>query len=341
VTIEDVSLGCELVFDIEVEEYPAEYISDIIITQPTCATPGEIQFTINTQGDVNFLTMSVTHPNGADVFMVEPGVLLLSEYMDITAGDYTVEIFIGDAGPDCIESFSATIDMVQGITIVEEAVFPPSSPSGMDGSAIIIVSPPGDAPYMIFVNGELYGSSPGEIIEIGGLGVGAYTVQVIDASGCESNELIIMVPFPDNILAFGTGMVNVSASTSNPEHTTVDEGWANSTWMSVDYRVGKMPQRIRITYIAPSFINRHNSTSRLRGDYAFPIEWKPGDRLAMVASAGIGMDNFQHLWNAHAMLEGEVRWQVGKKMSVHGLVNTLFGEQAPRATWSVNIELPF
>lgn len=109
VTILETVSGCTENFTLNLTEYPANYISNIIITQPTGSDPGEIQFTLNTQGGVPFLSVSVDHPNGLQTFTIEPGVVVLSDYIEIVPGSYTIEAFIGDAGPDCVDEFSAVI----------------------------------------------------------------------------------------------------------------------------------------------------------------------------------------------------------------------------------------
>jgi hypothetical protein len=123
VTIHETGTGCTENFTLSLTEYPANYISNIIITQPAGMDPGEIKFTLNTQGGVPFLSVSVDHPNGLQTFTIEPGVVVLSDYVDIVPGSYTIEAFIGDAGPDCVDDFSATINTPPSVNRVQNVIF--------------------------------------------------------------------------------------------------------------------------------------------------------------------------------------------------------------------------
>jgi large repetitive protein len=252
VTVTDNNLGCDLDFTTNVPENPAEYISDIVITQPSCSDPGDIQFTAtsNTPGE---LVMNVIHPNGLDIFFIDPGVVRLSDFVSITPGDYTIEIIDPEAGTDCFEFFEATLNPAQMLQIATEAVFPPSEPTAMDGSAIIVVIVPGVFPYTVLVNEVPYQTANTNTIQINGLGVGEYVVQIIDATGCMSNVLLVIIPFPDIILSFGTGISNVSYDVANEQPnvpTTIDE-WRNGLWVSVKYPVKGLRQELQMMYMIP------------------------------------------------------------------------------------------
>ena len=146
VTIHETVTGCTEVFNLMLTEYPANYISNIVITQPTSMDPGEIQFTLNTQGGVPFLSVSVDHPNGVQTFTIQPGVVVLSDYIDIVPGSYHIEAFIGDAGPDCVDDFSATINTPPIVEDEQNVVFSfgaalVNSPLTADNGQIVHSSP--------------------------------------------------------------------------------------------------------------------------------------------------------------------------------------------------------
>jgi hypothetical protein len=216
-TVTDLSLGCDLSFDAFLPENPPDYIEDVTVIQPACGVSGEITFTVIGQGGME-LAMYVEHPNGFDLFIIEPGVLTLSDYISITPGTYLVEIGLNGGDPECVEVFGVELEPGGSpLEIIAEAVFPPSSPSAMDGTAIIVALSPGELPYEILVDGMSYGVAIAHVFEVGGLGIGPHTIQIIDAFGCASNELDIFIPFPDVVLGLTAGWQNGPVYVGQPE----------------------------------------------------------------------------------------------------------------------------
>jgi hypothetical protein len=247
VTIEEINTGCILEFEIDLPEYPADYIQNLIVTQPSCSESGEIQFTLTAPNPGDILNLSVEHPNGSEVFFVSPGDIALSDYVDITPGLYMIEVFIGNAGPDCVDAFSVTINPPPIISIGVEAVFPPSSPSGMDGMAIIAVIDPGEVPYLIFLNDAFYGADTDETIEVTGLAVGAYSLYITDNAGCVSNTVFFEVPLPDIIISVQSVLTNGPITASTPEQTLRTDGpvFFHGMSVSLSYPMGKRWQQWR------------------------------------------------------------------------------------------------
>lgn len=266
VTIMDVNLGCDLVFSVELDELAPEYVSDVMVTQPQCGAMGEIQFTASTSSQ-NGIEITVTHPNGIDVFFVDPGVILLSDYVPIVPGEYSIEVADAGAGPDCFETIDVTINPSAQIEIMVEAVFPPTEPTSMDGVAIIVITVPGAPPYTVLLDGNPIFDTPDEVFTIEGLDVGQYTVQIIDSEGCTSNEVIIDVPFPGISFSFGTGLIFSSSDQSNeqPGFASGDYGIRNAVIVSAEYWLGTIPQELRLTY-APGLNGWLGSHSRPYGE---------------------------------------------------------------------------
>ncbi len=252
VTIMDLNLGCDLNFVVQLQENPADHISDIIITQPTCGSSAEIQFTASTTSG-NPLLMQIFHPNGSNLFFIQPGMVFLSDYVSITPGGYTIEIRDAGAGPDCTDSFSATINPPSGaIEIFAEAILPPSEPSAMDGVALIGTIVQGELPYEILLNGSVIGLALDHFFEVGGLGVGPHTIQVIDALGCASNVLNIFVPFPDIILSFGTGVQpTFLPAHAEPTAPGARQEWRNTLLVTIQYPAQKFGYETRLTMASP------------------------------------------------------------------------------------------
>jgi len=252
VTITDLNLGCDLEFSVVLSENPAEHIDDIIITQPACGVEGEIQFTLTTNSQ-NPLVMSVSHPNGDDLFFTDPGIILLSDYIAITAGEYTIEVFDAGAGPDCFESFTVTLVATPSLEIFAEAVIPPSEPTAMDGIAIIIAIVQGTLPYEILLNGSSWGLALDHAFQVTGLGAGAYTIQIVDANGCVSNILDVLIPFPPITMSFGMSMMQTEINESKAEPVSHEPFtlWRSILTGSMEYYIGNIRQEVIARYAVP------------------------------------------------------------------------------------------
>ncbi len=290
VTIVDNNLGCELEFTVPLTETPGEYISNIIVTQPSCGVIGEIQFTASTSSQ-NQLVMTINHPNGNNTFIVDPGTIVLSDYVQIEPGTYMIEVYDEGAGPNCIESFTVTLTMTSGIVIAVQNIDPPSSPSAMDGVAIITATTPGILPYTIFLNGLPFGTANQHTFAINGLGVGDYSVQVQDANSCFSNILQVHMPNPGFLVYFGTGMI--SYHQVQPEESEADyfiPTWSNALLGSVHYNIGKLNQEIRMSYSAIRTRQvtdiTHGYAEILQMSTLKQMEWK---RIQFSLDAGLGI----------------------------------------------------
>jgi len=261
VTIQDTGTGCSEDFTINLTEYPANYISNIVITQPTCAHPGEIMFTLNTQGSAPFLSVAVDHPNGIQTFTIEPGVVVLSDYINIVEGSYAIEVFIGDAGPNCIDDFSVNINAAPAVVIAAGPITPPSSQGAMDGMVQIMVTDPGVTPYTIFVNNAFHGTTSSSTFQVSGLATGFYDVQIVDATGCMSNVLMVIIPLPNIVLSLGVALINTPiTSVKDQPGPALPNSWHLASMGSMHYRLGKREQLVRMIY-SPAHYNFHFSYS--------------------------------------------------------------------------------
>ena len=202
-TVTDNDLGCDLEFSTTIGEDPSDYISDVQVIQPSCTDDGDIVFTVSTPG-TGAIEMDVTHPNGTLNTVVPEGQVVLSDYIAITPGDFTITITEVAAGVDCSNSFDVTLDPPPpGPTIAVEAVFPPSSPTADDGSIVVAITSPSTGPYTILLDDIDIGTTADVVFTVDGLGAGFYNIQIVDANGCVSNILNVEVPISSPGLQLG------------------------------------------------------------------------------------------------------------------------------------------
>ena len=211
-TVMDNDLGCDLTFNTTIGETPSDYISDLQVTQPSCPADGEITFTVTTPG-TGAIEMEVIHPNGVLTTNIPEGPVVLSDYISITPGNYTITITEVAAGAACSNTFDVILDdPPPGPVIAIEAIIPPSDPTAEDGAIIIAVTTPTIPPYTIILNGAEIGSSADPVIPIEGLMAGFYSVQIRDANGCESNILDVEIPITGQGLQLGVSVLTLPPS---------------------------------------------------------------------------------------------------------------------------------
>lgn len=219
VIITDTEFNCSLSFSFDLPQAPINHIDNLVVTQPACNEDGEISFIVFTSGGQS-LAMTVEHPNGNDQFLIVPGTIQLSDYVPIQPGIYNIDVFNTAAGPSCAESITVQIFVGTSVQITIMTINPPSTENGNDGSILVNAFSPGQLPYTILLNGANYGTANSHMFTVEGLSVGQYTIQIVDAAGCESNTIMFGVPPPTGILAFGTGVVMGNVSSTIPEHGT-------------------------------------------------------------------------------------------------------------------------
>jgi hypothetical protein len=351
VTITDLDLGCTFEATIILEGLPANYIEDIEVIQPTCEGDGDVHFMALSPGG-NSLSMSVTHPFGAADFVIEAGLIQLSDYVTTVPGEYFVEVSDPLAGPGCSESFTVTLNEppLPQIQVVE--IFPPSTPSAMDGSAFVEVIQPGQLPYAVYVDGIFSFTVNQNNFFLLGLGVGAHTVHLVDIVGCQSNTVQFVVPVPTEIFAFGVSITDAGTyTTSNEQPTQYHPGKIWQSVLSGSYRfdVGGIQQVVRVLY-APRL--RMNIGEVADGFVAMEylsgpddIQWKG---IGLRAQAGLGTYFIKHdpALNQEAepyywLIRASVEQSVFKRILLSGSISARGLDYIAPISWEFGFRMPF
>ncbi|MBK8954965.1 MAG: hypothetical protein IPM34_05330 [Saprospiraceae bacterium] len=250
VSITDVIKKCTLDFSASLGELPAEYLRNLRITQPRCQTPGEIRFEVFSSG-AGPIKMILTHPGGSGTYTVPRGTINISSYATIVAGEFLIQLYDESAGLDCMHETSVTIEPPMSVEIILEAVIPPSSPSAADGTALIVATMPGTLPYVVLLNNLPYQTAFDHFIEVGGLGVGTYMIQLRDAANCLSNKLTVVV-LPRSVSISGGYFLSIEKT----KNSTIEGNknvkpyikYDHSVYASITYEFLKIPVSSHIIF---------------------------------------------------------------------------------------------
>lgn len=203
-TITDNELGCNLSYEVIIPSNEPSYVSNIFVLQPSCKVGAEVHFEIG--GTMGPFLMTVTSPFSIEEYLVPQGIVLLSDYQAIVPGEYFIDVYDINAGPECSETFSVFIEEAAGLVIEVVSVIPPSSISANDGAIVVLVTGPGTLPYAIWLNDDGWGEAIDNEFIIDGLSVGDYSLFITDTEGCTSNVVEVFIPPPmtsDIELGFG------------------------------------------------------------------------------------------------------------------------------------------
>lgn len=234
VTATEGSTGCTAVASVTVDEIPGQYITDLVITAPSCDEDGEIHLIVATDFSPT-LIITIVYPGGDETIVVEPDCILLSEYVPITPGNYTITVQDPLQGHACAEIVGFTLGGTNtgpGLILLE--AIPPSGATASDGALVLLIEPYTTPPFDIFLNGVLWGSTIDEVFTIFGLPAGPYIVQVTDASGCSSNQVEAFLLATQPLVSWETLsgrplLVPQTSSGSWVEHPTKDVGIVQAT----------------------------------------------------------------------------------------------------------------
>jgi hypothetical protein len=137
-------------------------------------------------------------------------------------GDYTITLADPGLGAACLDVFTVTLDPPPPSPMIAlEAVMPPGSPSGNDGSMTIVITEFVSPPFTVLLNGVNWGMVSEQVFTIGELAGGTYEVMVVNANGCTSNVLLVEIPFSRPGWQLSTNLTTppvIWAVDGGPEH---------------------------------------------------------------------------------------------------------------------------
>ena len=136
-------------------------------------------------------------PNGQITIAAEPGFTYSWSngetgpiISNLTAGTYTVTIVNGDLS--CSQTLPIVVPEAPPYELEVSSVSNPSGPGAADGVVEFVIATANTTPpYIIYLNGSVYGFTTNAVFEIEGLSAGVYSVFVVDANDCMSEVIAV------------------------------------------------------------------------------------------------------------------------------------------------------
>ena len=301
VTITHPNGCCIQTFSVDLDQNPAMFVSNVVVTQPQCGLGAEIQFDFSSVSPGPW-SMDVIHPGGEMIFSIVPGTIQLSPLLVLAEGMYSVTVIDESAGVDCTDGFEAVIQSSSALEIALDGIVPPSGPTADDGMIIIAVSSPTNSPYTIMVNEVFWGVTSQLLVSMDGFGVGFYNIQFVDSNGCLSNVLSVEVPVSGEI-QMSVSMTNSQNHQMRPEFPAPPSYFGPAVYVAIPYRVFNLKNEFRVGFVT---------------------RWQPEQSFLPL---GVRMEHFSEL----------IRWQKKQwTLSVYPGVHIDFNGEIIHPGWNLN-----
>ncbi|MBK9255435.1 MAG: hypothetical protein IPM42_08110 [Saprospiraceae bacterium] len=181
--------ACNQIFSVQVETTNVPYLTTSDITHESCNNKAEI--ILNVFGPVSgFLNFLVFGPSGNHQFSVPSGNILLSNFIPLTSGIWTLSINDAAAGPQCAQQYTFELLPYLPPVLTLLDFQPPSSPTAKDGIVFVQLTG-GNPPYNIVGPGMTYANLMPGFNALQGFPSGVFSLFATDASGCMTNIIIV------------------------------------------------------------------------------------------------------------------------------------------------------
>jgi hypothetical protein len=217
----------------------------------------------------------------------------------------------------------------------------------MDGIAIIVVTVPGTLPYEILLNGNSWGVALDNVFQVSGLEVGAYTIQIVDASGCVSNILDVSIPFPG--IAFNLGMswfqTDVNEINDEPVSQALATQWRSTVTSSLAYYVGKTKQELLAKFVVP--VADHPGFTELAYISDIRRYTLKGGSVALQGGLGSHFEKHESISTEstalpkYLLLKAGSEYTIAKRFRLHGSIEMRCWDRIEKPRIELGLSIPF
>ncbi|MCB0681188.1 MAG: hypothetical protein KDC32_09685 [Saprospiraceae bacterium] len=200
ITIIDATITCSQILDLTIPADPIVYINGVEVIEYACNAPGDILLDLTTPGP-GPLVIELQGPSGNIQLNVPPGLVSLGAASELFPGAYIVTVYDQQAGPGCSEQLDVFLAEAPPYPLDLVSVVHPSAPGAADGSISAVVADPlAVPPFTILLNGVPAGTAPDPLLSVTGLAAGTYELMAVDANGCPSMPISILLIAPPGFL---------------------------------------------------------------------------------------------------------------------------------------------
>ena len=244
VTVTHPTGACQQVFSVSIPQTQHPYINHSDVIDESCNQKAEI--ILNLTGPASgILTITAIGPVATFTFTVPSGNVLVSNFVTLIPGLWTLVINDAAAPPSCAQNYNFILQSYQPLLLTLLDIEPPSSPTAKDGIVYVEITG-GNPPYSISAPGMTFNNLlPGFNI-LKGFPSGVFTLFAVDAAGCNSNVIIVemfggkpalkphisITPFLPVLLAHDVEPEHPSQT--KPEHTLIAIQTLQTSFISGD-----------------------------------------------------------------------------------------------------------
>lgn len=192
VAINDPAGFCTEVLNIVVPEAPPVFVLTTVIVPDICIQPGNIILTLD-PGIAGIFQITVNGPSSFTLPPGPPGEVVIGNFGELLPGSYLLTITLLGAPPGCFEQIPVEVPYVPPYTLDILNIIQPSFPGASDGVITLKVAGNALFPLQVFVNGGLYEVVFTPEFSLLGLSAGVYEIAAVDAMGCASWPLVVLL----------------------------------------------------------------------------------------------------------------------------------------------------
>lgn len=181
--------ACQQSFSVNIPQTEIPYVNEYTVIQQNCHYSAEVILNL-TAPISGFLTIIAVGPNSTETFNVPEGYLLLSNFITLTPGIWTLVINDTSIPPECSQNITFEINIYAAPVLTLLDIEPPSSTTAKDGIVFVNITG-GTPPYTISGPGQTYNNLIEGFNALPGFPSGVFTLFAVDAEGCITPPIIV------------------------------------------------------------------------------------------------------------------------------------------------------
>lgn len=187
--VTDTVSGCSDTLDAIIDELPPDYSLDVQIVPGECGATDNVLLFSNASPE-NPITIDLSGSTSGTFENNTGSPVDLSNLVLLNPGDLIITVWGDDTGPECSQSIEVTLNQAPLVEVIVLDVFQPQPP---EPGMIVIDVVNALFPVEIFLNGSPFMIAESSPVFLEGLLEGEYEIFAVDASGCSSLPVVVVL----------------------------------------------------------------------------------------------------------------------------------------------------